>query len=160
MSFTYVRSHQLSSFVIDILEDAHCPVMVVPGKIQSVENVFLCYDGSSSSIYAIKMYSYLFPEWSSKLTTLASFNESSSNHLVNSENVKDLLHQHFTNLKIDVEHHNRVGDALYSYFKVNEENAFIVMGAYGRSAFSRLFKKSMANTIIRKVRLPIFISHE
>jgi nucleotide-binding universal stress UspA family protein len=43
---------------------------------------------------------------------------------------------------------------------MHEEGAFLVMGAYGRGAFSRLFRKSMANTIIREVRVPIFITHE
>ncbi|MFN8237357.1 MAG: universal stress protein [Chitinophagales bacterium] len=160
MSFTYVNAHQLSNFVIDILEDAHCPVLVVPDKPHQVDNVFLCYDGTPASVHAIKMYSYLFPEWTSKPTTLVSFSEVASNHLKHSENIKDLLHQHFANLKIDLEHNSRLGDALYSYFKLNEENGFIVMGAFGRSAFSRLLKKSMANTILKEVRVPIFISHE
>jgi hypothetical protein len=85
LSFTYVGAQQLSSFVIDILEDAHCPVLVVPEKARVTEHVYLCYDGTPSSVMAIKMYSYLFPEWCSKPTTLVSFNESSSNHLKKSE---------------------------------------------------------------------------
>ncbi|MBK9328867.1 MAG: universal stress protein [Sphingobacteriales bacterium] len=160
MSFTYVNAHQLSNFVVDILEDAHCPVLVVPNKPQQIDNVFLCYDGTPASVHAIKMYSYVFPEWASKPTTLVSFSDASSDHLSHSENIKDLLHQHFLNLKIDLEHNSRLGDALYSYFKLNEENGFIVMGAFGRSAFSRLLKKSMANTILKEVRVPILISHE
>jgi nucleotide-binding universal stress UspA family protein len=160
MSFTYVNNHQLSGFVTDILEDARCPVMVVPNKFQPVDTVFLCYDGSPSSVHAIKMFSYLFPEWKSKNTILVSFSEASSEHLTHSENIKDLLHQRFDNLKIDLEHAARLGDALFSYFKLYEENSLIVMGAYGRSALSRFFKKSTANTIIKEIKAPIFITHE
>lgn len=160
MSFTYVRSHQISTFVLDVLEDAHCPVLVVPDKYHTIDNIYLCYDGKPSSVFAIKQFSYLFPEWSQKPTTLVSFNETSSNHLKNSSNIKDLLHQHFSNLSIDVEHHTRIGEALFSYFKLYEENSFIVMGAFGRSSLSRLLKKSLANTLIKEVKVPIFITHE
>lgn len=160
MSFTNAGTHQLSNFIADVLEDAHCPVLVIPAKFEPVENVFLCYDGTPSSVYAIKMYSYLFPEWSEKPTTLVSFNPTSSNHLTNSENIKDLLHQHFSNIQFDVEHEKRAANAVLSFFKLYQDNAFIVMGAYGRSQFSRLLKKSLSNTIIKEIKAPVFITHK
>lgn len=160
MSFTFVNNHQLSGFVTDILEDARCPVIVAPNSCQPVDTIFLCYDGSPSSVHAIKMFSYLFPEWRSKPTVLVSFSEASSEHLTHSENIKDLLNQHFDTVKIDLEHHSRIGDAMLSYFKLFEENSIIVMGAYGRSALSRFFKKSTANSIIKEVKAPIFITHD
>ena len=160
MSFTLTNQHELSNFIVDVLEDAHCPVLVVPGKFDQVDNVFLCYDGTPSSVHAIKMYSYLFPEWSQKPTTLLSFNSTASNHLSNSENIKDLLHQRFSNLSIDIEHEKRASNAILSYFKLYQDNSFIVMGAYGRNSFSRFLKKSMANTIIKEIKAPVFITHE
>lgn len=160
ISFAVQQADRLSNFISDVLEDAHCPVLVVPEKYVPVENIFLCYDGSPSSVKAIKMFSYLFPEWRTKKTTLVSFNATASNHLANSENIKDLLHQHFPDLVLDVEHEKRAGDSMLSFFKLNEEKAFIVMGAYGRSAFSRLLKKSAANTIIKNTQVPVFITHE
>jgi len=160
ISFVVQQADRLSEFVSDILEDAHCPVLVVPDKKVKVENIFLCYDGTPSSVKAIKMFSYLFPEWCSKKTTLLSFNSNTSNHISNSENIKDLLYQHFPDLILDVEHEKRAGDAMLGFFKLHEENALIVMGAYGRSAFSKLLKKSTANTIIKNTQVPVFITHE
>ena len=160
MSFANAGAEQLSGFIADVLEDAHCPVLVVPDKFEPVEHIFLCYDGTPSSVYAIKMYSYLFSEWSDKPTTLVSFNSGSSNHLSNSENIKDLLHQHFSNIILDIEHEKRAANAVVSYFKLHQQNAFVVMGAYGRSQFSRLLKKSMANTIIKQIKAPVFITHK
>ena len=160
ISFAIQRADSISTFLTDILEDAHCPVLVVPEKYSPIEQVFLCYDGSPSGTKAIKMYSYIFSEWSAKNTTLISFNAEASAHISNSENIKDLLHQHFSNLTIDVEHEKRQEDSMLSYFKLREENALIVMGAYGRSPFSRLFRKSAANNILKNLKAPIFITHE
>lgn len=160
MSFSNHLTGQFPAFVADILEDAYCPVLVIPEKYVEVENVYLCYDGSPSSVKAIKMYSYLFPEWRDKNTILVSFNSTSSKHLENSQNIKDLLNQRFSNLKLDVEHEKRTNDAMLSYFKMKEENAFIVLGAYGRNALSRLIKKSTADSIIENTEVPVFITHE
>lgn len=159
MSFTHTTSDQLSNFIVDLLEDANCPVLIVPHKYLPVENVFLCYDGTPSSVNAIKMYSYLFPSWSQKITALISFNENSSNHLKNSENIKDLLHQHFPNLIIDVENSYQSHAIIVDFFKQNCKNGFIVMGAHKKSPFARIFKKSLANTFIKEVKVPIFITH-
>ena len=159
MSFTHTTSNEVSNFITDVLEEAHCPVLIVPHKFLPVENVFLCYDGSPSSVFAIKMYSYLFPSWSQKITSLISFNETSSNHLKSSENIKDLLLQHFPFLIIDVENNHETEADISKFFKENSANGFIVMGAYGRSAFSRLLKKSLADKIINEIKVPIFITH-
>jgi nucleotide-binding universal stress UspA family protein len=159
MSFTHTTSDQLSNFIIDIIEDSNCPVLVVPHKYLPVDNVFLCYDGTPSSVNAIKMYSYLFPSWTQKITALVSFNETSTNHLKNSENIKDLLHQHFTNLIIDVENSYHSDAIIVNFFKENCKNGFIVMGARKRSPFSRIFRKSLAYTFIKEIKVPIFIAH-
>ncbi len=159
MSFTHTTSDQLSNFIVDLLEDSNCPVLIVPHKYLPVDNIFLCYDGSPSSVHAIKMYSYLFPSWREKITSLVSFNETSTNHLKHSENIKDLLHQHFPNLIIDVENSYHSEAIILDFFKENCNNGFIVMGAYKRSPFSRIFKKSLANTFIKKINAPIFIAH-
>ncbi|HNG63105.1 MAG TPA: hypothetical protein PLK54_05095, partial [Ferruginibacter sp.] len=37
---------------------------------------------------------------------------------------------------------------------------YIVLGAFSRSLFSQLFKKSFANRVIHDIRMPIFISHK
>jgi len=39
------------------------------------------------------------------------------------------------------------------------KNIFLVMGAYGRNAVSRFFKRSQADMLIKAVSQPIFIAH-
>src|SRR5258708_4060977 len=42
----------------DLLTDAHCPVLLLREEGKPVERIVLSYDGSYSSIYAIKQFSY------------------------------------------------------------------------------------------------------
>jgi len=119
----------------------------------------LCYDGSPSSAYAIKLFSYIFPNLDDLQTTVISVNDKSSNHLKEGHNLKDLIHAHFKNVDYQVLNGN-VEEEMLSYLKANGSNSIVVMGAYGRSALSRLFHQSISNRVIRDLNLPVFITHQ
>jgi hypothetical protein len=38
--------------------------------------------------------------------------------------------------------------------------SYLVTGAFSRSTFSQLFKKSFASSVIANHRMPVFISHK
>jgi nucleotide-binding universal stress UspA family protein len=42
---------------------------------------------------------------------------------------------------------------------MGKQDVVVVMGAYGRSYVSGFFKKSSADPLIKKIDLPIFITH-
>src|SRR5437764_4689347 len=58
----------LNSYFKDTLRQAECPVVIVPETFAFPESVVLSYDGSESSVYAIKQFAYLFPELTPKST--------------------------------------------------------------------------------------------
>ncbi|MBK8352546.1 MAG: universal stress protein [Saprospirales bacterium] len=69
------------------------------------------------------------------------------------------MNQHFTNLIIDVENSYHSDAIIVTFFKENCTNGFIVMGAHKSSPFSRIFRKSLAYTFIKEIKVPIFIAH-
>jgi hypothetical protein len=144
--------------LVDILVSAHCPVYLVSNEIETLENVILAYDGSYSSIKAIKMFSYIFPELQNLPHTLIHIASEKSEILPSEESLTLWTEKHFSNLETLILH----GDPLKELVElVNlKSNSLIVLGAYGRSSISRLFHKSMANTVIAQTKSPLFISHE
>src|SRR5215218_8134806 len=54
--------NDLNAKLRDVLHGAECPVIVVPEQFQFPVKNILFYDGSASSVYAIKQFAYLFPE--------------------------------------------------------------------------------------------------
>ena len=154
-----VSSILLSSSLREFLADSHCPVLVVHEKAQLLEKVVLAYDGSVSSIHAIKMFSYLFPHLRNLPTYLVSATEGSVDDVPHSANINALLGLHFTNVHTVV----LQGDAkvaLSTYLAADNFNGIAVMGAYGRNAVSRLLKQSLANHIISQTKVPLFITHQ
>jgi nucleotide-binding universal stress UspA family protein len=158
-SFFTLGDKNPSPFLKDFLADSHCPVLIVPHSYTFFDKVVLCYDGSPSSVHAIKLFSYLFPELDQLKTTLVSVNQKSSNHLKDGHNFKDLLASHFSNIEYEILNGN-AEEEMVKYLKQNSENAVVVMGAYGRNSLSRFFHQSMSNKIIQEVNVPVFITHQ
>ncbi|MCW5907251.1 MAG: universal stress protein [Chitinophagales bacterium] len=158
-SFFSLGDSAPNPFLKDLLVDSHCPVLIVPHQYTYFDNATICYDGSPSSVYATKMFSYLFPELNDMKTTVVSVNEKSGNHLKDGWNFKDLLQTRFINLEYEVLHGNPE-EELLKYLKERAGNSIVVMGAYGRNAISRWLHQSISNRVIKEVNAPVFIAHQ
>lgn len=157
-SFFSLGDKNPSPFLKEFLTDSHCPVLIVPHHYSFFDKVVLCYDGTPHSVYAAKMFSYLFPEMDDLDTTVLSINENSSNHLKDGSNFKDLVHIRYKEANYEVLNGDTEKE-LVKYLKDRAGNSIIVMGAYGRSALSRLFHQSLSNKVI-ELNFPVFITHQ
>ncbi len=157
-SFFSMGDSEPNPFLKDLLVDSFCPVLIVPHQYTFFDNIVICYDGSPSSVYASKMFSYLFTEFCDLKTTVVSVTENSSNHLKEGWNYKDLLHLHYNNTEYQILQGNTEND-LISYLQDETKNSIVIMGAYGRNALSRLFHQSLSNRVIKEVNAPVFITH-
>jgi hypothetical protein len=147
-----------SDYLKDALHEAECPVLVIPEKFEFPESNILAYDGSASSVHAIKQFTYLFPELCDNKTWLVNVGEDSNEKLPYEENIEELAGRHFSYLnllKLDLEPKEYFG----SWMEVEKNKPILVAGSFGRSFWSRLFKKSFITQIIADHKLPIFISH-
>jgi nucleotide-binding universal stress UspA family protein len=145
--------------VREIMVDTHCPVLLVPAKMNMPTKAILCYDESFSSILAMKMYSYLFPEWKELPTAVLSINPKGDNGIKHDDYLNDWLPQHFSNLEEKVLQGNLQRE-LVSFIRKNDETSIVVMGAYGRNAISRLFHRSLSNIVIEETNAFLFVMHE
>jgi hypothetical protein len=131
---------------------------VVPEKFEFPVRTILAYDGSASSVYAIKQFAYLFPEMATNEAVLIYANEKlTESALPEESNIEELAARHFTDLTLV-----RLEADPKKYFAswlLENKNAILVSGAFGRSGVSRLFRKSFVTDAIRDHRLPVFIAH-
>jgi len=155
----YGFSARLPSHLIrEILSKSECPVLLAPEKFDEVEEVVFCYDGTASSIFAIKQFTYLFPEFRNRKVTLLEVNRSGSEEFNGGHrSMMNWLREHY-HLVYYYALSGEVKDRLFTYFFLKRKK-MIVMGSYGRTVLSNLFKKSSADILIRMVDLPLFIAH-
>ncbi len=143
-------------YIANVLHKTECPVVLVPEKYVQPESVILAYDGSEQSVYAMKQFTYLLPEFNSVKALLASFGDSGK-EIPDRQNIEELLLRHFEHLTIlkvrlaakkDIEQ-----------WIVGNGNTMLVAGAYGRSLFSETFRNSFITAGIKDHKVPIFVAH-
>jgi hypothetical protein len=147
----------MNDYLMNAVHKAECPVLLVPEYFMFPQSNILAYDGSDSSIFAIKQFYYTFPELCDNATLLV-YCEEKGEVIPEKENMYELASQHFSNLqilKLD-------GDPKKSFNKwiLEKKNSILVSGAFGRSTLSQTFRKSFVSEIVKEHQLPVFIAHK
>jgi hypothetical protein len=146
-------------FIRDLLSDAQCPVMIVPPQYKPIQKIILLYDGGPSSVHAIKMFSYLLPQLKHLHTEVISVNPITTTlHLPDNKLMKEFMKRHYPKAKYTVLK-GFAEEEIIKYLKGQNENTLVVLGAYRRGNVSRWFRESMADALMKKVKLPLFIAH-
>ena len=147
-------------FIKELLEDVHCPVLVIPAEYKSIDKVVLLYDGEPSSLYAIKMYSYLLGTMKQLPLEVLTVKEELIPVLRLPENelMREFVKRHFSGAQYTIVKGN-TEEQVVKHMKVYGENELVVLGAYGRNALSRWFKTSLGDILLRDLNTPLFIAH-
>lgn len=144
-------------FIKDVPADAQCPVLVLPEQTGLFNEVVFAYNGSYSSVYAIREFMQLFPHMSSKKATVLYVPEKGIPIVPNEQLLKEYLHLYFTDVTVLVL--NGLPEAEIRRFLQDKKNCVAVMGAYGRNTFSRFFNPGNARNMLRTLNVPVFITH-
>ncbi|WGQ09843.1 universal stress protein [Pedobacter gandavensis] len=158
--FTRIDEKNPSGFIKEILADVQCPVVVVPDHFKIPEKIVLLYDGSPSSIFAIKMFSYLFKDWGDLPVDLVSVNEGDieEGQLPGNILMVDFMNRCFPNVNYSLLNGN-VEENILAYLNDSGKNDLVVLGAYRRNKFSRWVKHSLADVLMNGLDKPLFIAH-
>jgi hypothetical protein len=146
-----------NEYLQEALHDVECPVIVVPEKFSFPETNILAYDGNESSVYAIKQFAYLFPQLAENYSVLVYAKARNTEEFPEEVNIKEYLSCHFPQtiwLKLEAN-----PKEYFATWLSEKKSAMLVCGAFGRSGFSMLFKKSFVTEVISDHRVPVFIAH-
>jgi len=144
-------------YLRDILHEAECPVILVPEGFNFPENVILAYDGSRSSVFAIKMFTYLFGDLCKGNTTLVYATRKHRNSLPDEEYIKELASRHYSALTLQQLELPKLDD--FHTWLQDIKHPILVTGAFGRSGWSDIFTKSFCINDIKENKFPVFIAH-
>jgi nucleotide-binding universal stress UspA family protein len=155
--YEHAGTNEPNEYLKQALHDVECPVIIVPEKYEFPESNILSYDGSESSVTAIKQFACLFPELASHPSVLVYGKEKNEEEFPHEQNIKELLSIHYPQLvwlKLEADYKK------YFATWISEKKATILIsGSFGRSGFSMLFKKSFITDVISEHRVPVFIAH-
>ncbi|WP_432711672.1 universal stress protein [Pedobacter sp.] len=157
--FSHADRQEPTGFIKELLSGIQCPVLVVPDDYQDVKKIVFLYDEEPSSLYAIKMFSYLLENWHHMPIEVLTVNENTKAFTPpDTELMRNFMKRRFT----DITYNLLSGEAeetIIEHLKVTGAHQLVVLGAYRRSGFSRWVKRSMADTLMSSLDLPLFIAH-
>lgn len=148
-----------SRFIRNVLNSVQCPVVIVPDKYKPFDSISLLYDGEPSSVYAVKMFSYLFEslkQFDVEVITVKASEETL--HMPDNRLMKEFMKRHYPQAEY-VMLKGLPEDMIIKYLSMQKKDVMVVLGAYQRSPFSRLFKPSMADQLLQHLKLPLFVAH-
>lgn len=144
-------------YLKEILHDLECPLLVIPEKHVFPEANILMYDGSASSVFAIRQFAYLFPEWAQQPTTIV-YATTDGETWPHEKQVKELIKVHFSN--VNWQQLVLAEKNMMSAWLMENKKAIVVSGSFGRSGLSMMFRKSFITDAINDHQLPVFITHK
>jgi len=147
----------VNDYLQDTLSHASCPIVLVPEQFEFPQTNILTYDGSEASVYAIKQFTYLFPELCDRKTLVIYVDEDADVTMPAEKKIKDLVCRHFDQCAY-LTLHMDARKYLASWIS-EQKGGILVSGAFGRSSLSRLFKRSFIYEAITEHQLPVFIAH-
>lgn len=148
-----------SRFIRELLNDVQCPVVLVTANYTPIEKVVMLYDGEPSSVHAVRTFSYLFESikpFDTEVVTVK--NPEESLHIPDNKLIKEFIKRHYPKAEYVVLK-GLAEDEIIKYLHGQKENVMVVLGAYRRSKFSRLFRPSMADFLLMYLKMPLFIAH-
>lgn len=148
-----------TDFIKDLLEDTQCPVLLVPAKYKPIEKIVLLYDGEPSSVFAIKAFCHTLPPLNHLPVEVITVNEAHhTNHVPDDRLIKEFMKRHFPKATYTVLH-GPAEQVIVTRLQEIPGNALVVLGAYRRGNLSRFFRSSMADILMEKTSLPLFVAH-
>jgi nucleotide-binding universal stress UspA family protein len=147
----------LNDYLKSALHDVECSVIVVPEKFEMPQTNIISYDGSASSVYAIRQFACLFPELAGNPTILVFADTHVDKKFPDEANIMELAARHFSDLSLLRFEENTKKQ--FIKWMGEKKGALLITGAFGRSGLSQLFKKSFVTDIIADHKFPVFIAH-
>lgn len=146
-----------SDFLKEILSQNECPVMVAPLTFDGIDEILLAYDESRSSAFAIKQFTYLFPELEALKLTMLHVQKHFDHSDVHWEKLTRWISAHYSYPIIKVVEGNP-GPELLNFLSL-KRRTLVIMGSYGRNALSSMVFPSTADTLLESLDLPFFFTH-
>lgn len=157
-SFSSIESSTPSWFVQSVLRSSGCPALLVGKKPLQIKRPIFLYDGEPSSVHAMKLFSYLFPDFRDEPVEIYTTSADTLNrHVPHHQLVHEWVKRHYPKAEFHV--YTGSTDQLITVLKEKAKDFVLVTGAYERSRLSLFLRSSFADELITEVKAPIFIAH-
>jgi hypothetical protein len=158
MFYENIGKDQPNDYLKKILRQTECPIILVPENYSLPTKIMLAYDGKPDSVFAIKQFTYLFPQFYNWDTKLITMEEEEGEDFPHQDLIEELAAKHFANLTMEMVT-EETRKTFHTWMKSHKEY-MLVAGSFGRTELSNIFNKSFLSDIIRDHSIAVFVAHK
>jgi hypothetical protein len=158
ISFSDLYETDPSFFIKNLMADAQCPVLKLPENVEAFNEVVFSYNGTLSSMYAIKQFTRFFSPMVHKKVSVIYVAEHDELEIPYREQLDKYLKAYYQEIEYTVL--EGIPDKVFLNTLSKKQDCIVTFGAYGRSTFSNFFKAFKVNNILRKINIPVFITQQ
>jgi hypothetical protein len=140
-----------------VLHKVECPVLVLPEIFQPLKRVIIAYDGKKESMFAIKQFCYLFPEYLELPVEIVYLGNDDYNDVPKVALLKEYVMQNFSSVNIcQIEVDPKDG---FAGWVSSRKDSLVVAGAYSRTGMFNSSINSFIDPVLEMQLSPVFIAH-
>jgi hypothetical protein len=148
---------QPNYFMQEALHGAECPVLVVPESFRNIDRIAIAYDGKRESMFALKQFSYLFPQLSELPAEFIYINNDKNEVIPDNDLLMEYTRMHFNSISASKLHFDP--KKYLNAWLSDKKNVLLITGSYSRSAVSNMLNHSFTDNVIQEHSTPVFIAH-
>jgi len=149
--------NQSSVFIKHLLRKSKCPLIFSPCQFKEIRELYFALDNRFASCFAIKQFTYLFPELRDKKLTILQINDKTIPENKDYEKIIRYLEPHYKEITF-YKPADKPVDELFDCILTNRD-AFMITDTYVHSNLSAFFKHNGIGSSMELNTLPLFITH-
>ncbi len=146
--FTKQTDQKAQDFFLKIMKEAECPVVIASENFETVDELVFSYDGTEAAAYAIKQFTYLFPQLSETKAIFLLSDKKNEFNTIDHRKIGDYLKAHYSAVGF------QQGTGELDSILTGKKNTLVVTGSHSQANAS----EDIANHTIQKINYSLFIS--
>jgi hypothetical protein len=139
------------------LQKSECPILLLPEKFNSFKKIAIAYDGGKESMFALKQFTYLFPQLSTLPTEIVYLSEQEKYDVPAIKLLKEYVSNNLGTVSISKIHINPKKDL--AKWAAIQQDVLVIAGSYGRTGMVNSVTDSFIDPILEMKQLSVFITH-
>jgi len=140
-----------------VLHKAECPVLLIPDTYTAFKRIAIAYDGKKESMFALKQFCYLFPEFLNLPTEIVFLSKNEETDVPRLKVLKEYVNQNFSSINICKVNIDPKKDL--AGWASDRKDVLVIAGSYGRAGAFNSVADSFIDPILDIHQLPVFITH-
>ncbi len=156
--FSDIIVSQPNKYMQQVLQRSECPVIIIPESYTSFKSIVAAYDGKRESMFALKQFCNLFPQFTLLPSTIIHWQKSGlCPGVPDRRYLEEYATRHFSILHIENKQFKDIQS--FNEWLCSTPDTLLIAGSFSNHGSINSMHESFIEKTIQQHKVPIFIAH-